>query len=210
VRRARPYERDLAAVLEELAEEFPLLQNLVERHAGGQKRFPVGGAGLETGLLPAGTAVPREPAPDLEGPQSPPAPSPPAPPAGGPSQLARTPTIDLAAAGRRGRSKPARLGLKLQFEARPESGEPGRLAENIVWINESHPAYRRAAASRSEGYHIAFAAAMALSTVAVEPGEQRAFVNKFLAGWGEAVSRPARRPPRSKRDRFEKRAESAP
>ena len=86
-----------------------------------------------------------------------------------------------------------RLGLKLQFEARPESVEPGRLAENIVWINESHPAHRRAAASRSEGYHIAFAAAMALSTVAVEPGEQRAFVNAFLARWGETLDRPRRR-----------------
>jgi hypothetical protein len=95
--------------------------------------------------------------------------------------------IDLAVPGRRARKKPMHLGLKLQFESRPESAEPGRLAENIIWINEAHPAYRRAASSRSEGYHIALSAAMALSTVAVEPREQRAFVNAFLTRWGEAL-----------------------
>ncbi len=94
-----------------------------------------------------------------------------------------------------------RLGLRLQFEKRPESAEPARLAENTVWINESHPAYRRAAASRSEGYHIAFSAAMALSTVAVEPHQQRAFVNAFLARWGEAPWRPAHRTGRSRQPR---------
>ncbi|MGH9366882.1 MAG: ATP-binding protein [Thermoanaerobaculia bacterium] len=199
LRRARPYERDLAAVLEELAEEFPLLQNLVERHAGGQKRLPVGGAGLGTALLPAGTAPQREPAPAPASEEPPAELPPPAPPAGGPSELAEAPTIDLAAAGRRAHSKPMRLGLKLQFEARPESVEPGRLAENIVWINESHPAHRRAAASRSEGYHIAFSAAMALSTVAVEPHQQRAFVNAFLARWGEALERSHGARPRRRR-----------
>ncbi|HLN57845.1 MAG TPA: hypothetical protein VK416_04750, partial [Thermoanaerobaculia bacterium] len=88
-----------------------------------------------------------------------------------------------------------RLGLKLQFESRPESVEPGRLAENIIWVNEAHPAYRRAAASRSEGYHIALSAAMALSRVAVEPPEQRAFVNSFLSRWGEALDRPRKSRP---------------
>jgi Histidine kinase-, DNA gyrase B-, and HSP90-like ATPase len=201
VRRARPYERDLAAVLEELAEEFPLLQSLVERHAGGQKTLPAGGAGSGTTLLTAGTAPLPESGPAPASEEPPAEPPLPAPPAAPPSELAETPTIELAAADRRGRSKPTRLGLKLQFELRPESIEPGRLAENIVWINESHPAYRRAAASRSEGYHIAFSAAMALSTVAVEPHQQRAFVNAFLARWGEALLRSAGRSPRSKQRR---------
>jgi molecular chaperone HtpG len=91
-----------------------------------------------------------------------------------------TAAINLSVPGRRTRKKPMHLSLKLQFESRLESAEPGRLAENIIWINEAHPAYRRASASRSEGYHIAMSAAMALSTVAVEPREQRAFVNAFL------------------------------
>ncbi len=201
LRRARPYERDLAAVLGELADDFPLLQSLVERHAGGQKRLPVGGTGVGTGLIPAGAAAQREsgPAPASEEPSA--EPPPPASPAAPPGELAETPTIEIAASGGRGRRRPVRLGLRLQFEKRPESAEPARLAENIVWINESHPACRRAAASRSEGYHIAFSAAMALSTVAVEPHQQRAFVNTFLARWGEALLHPARRPPRSKQPR---------
>jgi hypothetical protein len=190
-RRARPHERDLAAVLEELAAEYPLLESLVEKRAGGQKKLPVGQAGQETGAgtalesvpLPAG--IPPRPAP-AEAPSETTMAEPPAPEKTRISEAA----IDLAVPGRRARKKPMHLGLKLQFESRPESAEPGRLAENIIWINEAHPAYRRAASSRSEGYHIALSAAMALSTVAVEPREQRAFVNAFLSRWGEALDRP--------------------
>ena len=64
-----------------------------------------------------------------------------------------------------------------------------RLAESTVWVNESHPAYRRAVASRSEGYHLALAVGMALAPLAVEPANAHAFVTKFLARWGEAAER---------------------
>lgn len=189
-RRARPHERDLAAILEELAEEFPLLQSLVERHSGGQRRFPVAGAA-------PGGRVAAEGSLSRDGPETKPLSTSlktelsPTEPAGGQGPPLETPAVDLPLPGRRARPKLARLTLKLQFEARPESIEPGRLAEDVVWINETHPAYRRAAASRSEGYHIAYSAAMALSTVAVEPKDQRCFVNAFLARWGEALHRPA-------------------
>jgi hypothetical protein len=56
-----------------------------------------------------------------------------------------------------------------------------------VWVNDAHPAYRRAAASRAEGYHIALTVALALSTLAVEPAESHRFVTAFLGHWGEAV-----------------------
>ena len=39
-RAARPVERDLEAVLADLADEFPLLAPLVEQRAGGQRRLP--------------------------------------------------------------------------------------------------------------------------------------------------------------------------
>jgi hypothetical protein len=46
-RAARPVERDLEAVLIDLADEFPLLSALVERRAGGQRSLPMGrGAGM--------------------------------------------------------------------------------------------------------------------------------------------------------------------
>jgi hypothetical protein len=57
----------------------------------------------------------------------------------------------------------------IQFEQRPGDPEPGRLVGSTAWVNEAHPAYRRAVASRSEGYHVALAGALALAPLAVEP-----------------------------------------
>jgi hypothetical protein len=67
-----------------------------------------------------------------------------------------------------------------------------RLVDSTVWINEAHPAYQRALASRSVGYHTALAVALALASLAVEPVDEHAFITQFLAHWGDAAS-PARR-----------------
>src|SRR4029077_17569444 len=40
-------ERDLERVLEDLADDFPLLRSLVDRRVGGQKRLPMPGRGDE-------------------------------------------------------------------------------------------------------------------------------------------------------------------
>src|SRR5207249_2533922 len=79
--------------------------------------------------------------------------------------------------------------LTIQFEERPGDSGLGRLVESTVWVNAAHPAYRRAAASRSDGYHIALAAALALAPLAVEPADEHAFVTAFLTRWGDAVGR---------------------
>ncbi|GIW54775.1 MAG: hypothetical protein KatS3mg082_1179 [Nitrospiraceae bacterium] len=57
-------------------------------------------------------------------------------------------------------------------------------------MNDAHPAYRRAEASRSEGYHLALTVALALAPLAVEPADEHDFVTAFLARWGEALKRP--------------------
>jgi len=93
----------------------------------------------------------------------------------------------------RGPRRPARFGLSIRFEERPDDPELARLVESTVLVNEAHPAYRRAAVSRSEGYHIALATAMALAPLAVEPAKEHAFVTAFLSSWGMAVERPKRR-----------------
>jgi hypothetical protein len=80
------------------------------------------------------------------------------------------------------------LGLAVQFEERPGDLELGRLVESTVFINRAHPAWQRAAASRSEGYHVALSVALALAPLAVEPAGEHAFVTTFLSRWGEAVS----------------------
>ncbi|HJT21806.1 MAG TPA: hypothetical protein VJ746_15120 [Nitrospira sp.] len=48
-------------------------------------------------------------------------------------------------------------------------------------------------ASRSEGYHIVLAVALALARLAVSPAEAHEFVTVFLTRWGEALDGPHRR-----------------
>jgi len=185
-RAARPVERDLEAVLVDLADEFPLLAALVERRAGGQRTLPMGrGPGMPEPVAkvishgepaPGVAAEVRQSgeslgvAPNLAASVAPPASEATVPSSGSPH-------------------RPARYGLSIQFEPRPDDIELARLVETTVWINEAHPAYRRAAASRSEGYHIALATALALAPLAVEPAKEHAFLTTFLAAWGSALER---------------------
>ena len=225
-RAARPVERDLESVLMDLADTFPLLASLVEQRAGGQQRLPAaksvaGGetlvagtewaAGASLGASPSGTPGAPEPAergaggpgasdgaPSPDG--APPASDPQSSPTGdgGPRHAPVPAPGDVHLPGERGPRQPRRYGLSIQFEARPGDPEMARLVESTVWINEVHPAYRRAAASRSEGYHVAVATALALGPLAVEPAKEHAFVTAFLESWGAALDRrrPASRKPR--------------
>ncbi|MBI3455206.1 MAG: ATP-binding protein [Candidatus Rokubacteria bacterium] len=216
-RRARPVERELQTVLVDLAEEFPLLATLVERQAGGQGRLPMGRPGqqLEVVPVPSGALVlgaPEEPAAaegatpepvaapaEERGPREPEPPAPPEPER--PKPAAPLPG-GPAMPGERGPRRPGRYTLAIRFESRPEDLELGRLVESTVWVNAAHPAYRRAVASRSDGYHIALTVAMALAPLAVEPQQAQGFVTAFLARWGgvldraEGGRRPGRRPRR--------------
>ena len=58
-----------------------------------------------------------------------------------------------------------------------------------MWINAAHPAFRRAIASRSEGYHIALGVALALAPLAVDSAKEHAFIAAFLARWGATIDR---------------------
>jgi hypothetical protein len=199
-RAARPLEKDLEQVLRGLADEFPALAALVDQRPGGQKRLPTGGdvePDTEGGAGTAAEAVavpgnnepaPTEPAPEGEEAATPGTPpTPPEPPLPPPVTLPAR--ADPAGAGRR----PTRYGLSIDFEHRPDSPGLGRLVESTVLVNTAHPAYLRAVASRSEGYHAALAVGMALADVAVEPAGAQAFLTTFLARWGEAVGRDRRR-----------------
>ena len=86
--------------------------------------------------------------------------------------------------GKRGPRKPARLGLSVRFDSRPEDPALGVLIETTLWVNDAHPAFKRAAASRSEGYHIAITMAMTLAPLAVEAHDTHTFINAFLSEWG--------------------------
>lgn len=186
--RPRSLERDLQSVLAGLSEEYPLLATLVERRRGGQRRLPIGREPSPRGLVPGPelgvelTEAPAEVRPmseeedgeDREKKDT---------------QLGRGPREtklpDPALPGGRGRKRPARYGLRIRFESRTEDLSLGRLVESTVWVNDAHPAYRRAVASRSEGYHLALTVAMALASLAVEPVHVQDFVTDFLARWGD-------------------------
>lgn len=229
-RRTRPVERDLAAVLLELAEDFPLVASLVERRAGGQKRLPMGrnGADASAGTLRAGLTANEALVPQAaEGEvassgavvggvdaasaereswdgSAPSAGSGGEAPArertdsgGSDGDASRaTPSgprggIEWPSSG--GRRRAARLGLAIRFETREADDLPSRLVDSTVWVNECHPAYRRAAATRAESYHVAMCVALALAPLAVEAAESQGFVTAFLQRWGEATERPAKR-----------------
>jgi hypothetical protein len=96
------------------------------------------------------------------------------------------------------RRKRTRLALQLRFERLEGDDRLGRLIESTVWVNEAHPAYRRAVASRAEGYHLAVTVASALAPHAVEPEQMQGFVNAFLARWGEAAEGRRSSPARSR------------
>jgi hypothetical protein len=194
-RATRPVEKDVEKVLLDLLRQFPLLAALVEKRPGGRRRLPTnargngdGATGLlalslaaesevsttETGQVSDGSTEPRHEE-VTETRQE----------AGETHQEPKpTPTASVELPSRRGRTRPTRLGLSIQFESRPEDTELGRLVESTVLVNDAHPAYRRAVASRAEGYHLALTVAMALSAVAVDAAQQREFVSQFLARWG--------------------------
>lgn len=91
-----------------------------------------------------------------------------------------------------------RYGLEIQFEDRPDDSELGRLVESTVWINQAHPAYQRALASRSVGYHISLTVALALAPLAVAPDQEHIFLTKFLVHWGQAIEQTQSRRRRSR------------
>ncbi|MDP3773492.1 MAG: ATP-binding protein, partial [Gemmatimonadales bacterium] len=204
-RKTRPLERDLHTVLVDLAEEFPLLAMLVERQAGGQRRLPMGRAAEGArGVQPAalGVSAGSGEAPELGSSGGEEEAHPPEVPEPGEGEAAAAPAPEPILAegppvtGGRGPKRPVRYGLTVRFEKGPDGGELGRLVESTVWVNESHPAYRRALASRSEGYHVALTVAMALAPLAVEPPHVHGFVTAFLTRWGAKLDervRPGRR-----------------
>jgi len=206
-RAARPLEKDLEAVLRDLADDFPALAALVEQRPGGQKRLPTGSETVDDrGVGEAARGgpgpMPAEPvsaesersageadvgAGEEAAPGGPPSTDEAEPPSPHAVTLPARPVLPD------GRKRPTRYGLSIDFEQRPESSALGRLVESTVLVNTAHPAYLRAVASRSEGYHAALSVGLALAEVAVEPAGAQAFLSTFLARWGEAVGRDRRR-----------------
>jgi hypothetical protein len=195
-REVRPLQRDLTHMLEDLAADFPLLASLVEQRAGGQKKLPLGGNGDAQAArsFMAASVIQRAEDATRNGDTS-------SPETNGPAGSMETEAEAQAAPeasplrlpARGGSRRPAHYGLDIEFEDRAEDEEIGRLVDSTVWVNRAHPAYRRALASRSIGYHIALAVAMALAPLAVEAANEHRFVTAFLSRWGAVVDKPSAR-----------------
>lgn len=201
-RQIRPLERDLERVLEDLSNIFPLLGSLVEHRKGGQKRLPLGLPGSHEDMRAVMTAGDASTEVDVEDTMlvqvSTPEPH---------SESNREPreaaddasaVSDLLLPDRGSSRRPARFGLGIQFEDREHDQEIGRLVESTVWVNRAHPAYQRAVATRSVGYHIALAVGLALAPLAVEPAQEHDFLTSFLSCWGDG-GMPKKRPSRKRR-----------
>jgi hypothetical protein len=189
-------ERDIRRVLGDLADEYPLLSTLVERTAGGQQRLPFGDASESTqrGLFPGTVGLEPVQAGDNHSSSAQPASGAdsgsPRAESGANAQPSQPPedmmsTVRLPGRGRT--RKPATLSLQIRFESLEDEITLARLVESIVWVNDAHPAFIRAAASRAEAYHIALAVAAALAPLAVEPHQAQRFISAFLASWGSAA-----------------------
>ncbi|HKY09936.1 MAG TPA: ATP-binding protein [Candidatus Binatia bacterium] len=193
-REVRPLQRDLAHLLENLADDFPLLASLVERRSGGQKRLLLGAPvanGEAHAFVATSIGAAAHPSEGAEREVR----------AGLDNVSAENSTVNEPASNfaaqrdalqlpaKTGPRRPAHYGLDIQFEDRSEDVNLARLVESTVWINRAHPAYCRALASRSIGYHIALAVAMALAPLAVEPQKESLFLLTFLTRWGEAVEK---------------------
>lgn len=195
-------DRDLARVLEDLAGEFPLLHSLVERRRGGQKRLPMPSGHPEDAFGPLfalARALAEEDDRASFAPEDLPEPPPDAPPPAPAGETAPPvpppPPGDLnieALPGPHAPRRRAQYGLSIQFESRPDDAELGRLVDSTIWVNEAHPAFVRASASRSVAYHLALTVALALAPLAVAPAEEHLFVTRFLAEWGQGPARSRR------------------
>ncbi len=178
--RLRPLERDLQSVLLDLADQFPLLGSLVAQRPGGQRRLPFGGRGAAGAVTAPPAPTEREPGAEERSPVvSEPVPASAAAPSAPPVPEARLPAP-------RGARRPGHYALTVRFEHRPDDAALGRIVESTVWVNEAHPAYRRAVGTRAVDYHVALTTAISLAPLAVEAAQATGFVTTFLARWGEA------------------------
>jgi hypothetical protein len=199
-RAAWPVERDLEDVLVNLADDFPMLASLVEKRLGGQRRLPMGGAGGGAkGSVLGNVSVSAGQDEGEDQPVAPAEPIPPPPATEEESKPLSPPQAELPAAARPGPRRPARYGLVIHYETRPDDPGLARLVDTVVWVNEAHPAYTRAVASRAEGYHLALCVAMVLAPLVAEPGAYPAFITEFLRRWGKALRKASGSRPRRSR-----------
>jgi hypothetical protein len=180
-RDVRPLEREVEQVLGSLMDEYPEIAPLVgrrrTRRAGDALR-------LEPGELTP--AVLAEALDGLAGKKEGP---------GGNGCLATAPPLrraeNLLEANEDGDLRVALVagkrlgpGLRIGFDDARERDDLGWLLENTIWINQAHPAYRKAASTGNESYHVVLSVVWVLLGHLDDRHSAQEFIGQFLSGWG--------------------------
>lgn len=81
---------------------------------------------------------------------------------------------------------PKKKGPKITigFEENENKGLLGRLIEDTLWVNRSHPAYQKAWNEGLEDYHILLTVAWVFSGFIEKDRSPLEFISQFLASWG--------------------------
>ncbi|MBI4600067.1 ATP-binding protein [Candidatus Uhrbacteria bacterium] len=80
-------------------------------------------------------------------------------------------------------------GLNISLQEFTEEGNPllGRIIEDTIFVNTSHPAWKKAAEERLDEYHIVLTVACVLSEMIDQTHSPHEFISKFLASWGQSL-----------------------
>ncbi len=160
----RPLEKEIEQVLGNMLNDFPELSPLLGRRDSGES---AGGVVPDSENPFVGTSLPEPELPEEKI-----------------SEQPIEPGLESAEPDRQKEVRRRRAGLTISFENAPERKELGWLVENTIWINEGHPAYRRAADSAAENYHLLLSVAWVLSCYLENEKSPQDFINRFLSSWG--------------------------
>jgi hypothetical protein len=178
-----PLEKEIERVLRNMLNDFPELNPLFGRSRGGEpakgvipdSNAPAIGKTVEGVDVITGTLGDSGKGSGMEG------------LAGGMPGQRIEPDSEKSELGKMHEGKRKPPGLMIAFEESADRQELGWLMESTVWINKSHPAYRRAINSKAEDYHIVISVAWVLSDYLEAGKSPLLFMNRFLSSWGAGI-----------------------
>ncbi len=180
-KKVRPLEKEVEHVLDDMLRDFPELSPLLGRKSPGEPAY---------GVLPDEKAPPigrvEEGVESMSGTEG-------GEGEGGGVDIAPgsnpgeriEPDPEAAEKGKLHEGRKRHPSLMVGYEDDPSLQEVGRFRENTVWINKSHPAYKKVGQGISEKYYAHVAIALVLSGHLEEGKSPLDFINQYLKLWGE-------------------------
>ena len=179
-RKIEPLEKEIDRVLEKVLDDFPELNPLLGKRRKGEKvdgvipdsQYSPVGKGVDGVDTMTGTKGGSGEGAGIEATE-------------GENQGERIEQkLEPTEPGRIHIGRKKRPGLMIGFDDDPNREDLGWLLNNTIWINEGHPAYKKAKNSGAENYHIVFSIAWVLSNYLEESKSPQIFIGRFLSSWG--------------------------